>query len=167
MEVKMRGKVAILTLMVLMAGLLMISISACSSSQAAGPVVKPTWIKPEVAGETVSISLSEVEKDVNTHFKISNPTMNLAYMAYKYDGQLYIRADICPPCRSESFTLKGDTLVCDTCGTVFDARTGAGKIGACVAYPKALVAYQIQDGNITMKGTDLVTAFQNTLRPGK
>jgi nitrite reductase/ring-hydroxylating ferredoxin subunit len=158
-----KNKIAIAVLALLAIGLL--GISACSTSQAAGPTVKATEIKSQLNGETVSISLSDVQKSINTRFRVASPTSDLTYMAYEYDGQLYVRADICPPCRSQSFTLKGDTLVCDSCGTVFDARTGAGKSGACVAYPKASVTYQVQDGSLIMKGTDLVTAFNNTLNP--
>jgi len=76
-------------------------------------------------------------------------------MAYKYNNQTYVRADICPPCGSQSFTLKNGTLVCDTCGTVFNAATGAGISGACVKYAKQSVAFQTQNGNILMNGTDL------------
>ena len=144
-------------------------LAACSSQpQAANNArIKATWIKPVITGDSVSIPVSEVDKYTITHFKVSSPTGELAFMAYKFDGKLYARANICPPCLSESFSLKKDTLVCDTCGTVFDARTGAGISGPCVAFPKAAVTYGVKDGNIMMKGTDLVTAFQNTLNPKK
>jgi nitrite reductase/ring-hydroxylating ferredoxin subunit len=94
-------------------------------------------------------------------------TDTLSFMAYKYDDQLYVRADICPPCRSESYTLTKGTLVCDSCGTVFNAGTGAGIKGACVRFPKQSVNYEVKDGNILINGTDLITAYQNTLNPVK
>jgi len=37
---------------------------------------------------------------------------------------------------------------------------------ACVDFPKASVPYEISDGNIVMKGTDLIAAYQDTLEPG-
>jgi nitrite reductase/ring-hydroxylating ferredoxin subunit len=161
-------KIKTLSFLALTMGLLVLAVSACSGSQAASiAAIRPTWINAQISGDVVSISAAEIDKDVMTHFKISNPTATLSFMAYKYAGKTYVRADICPPCRSDSFSLVGETLVCDACGTVFDAQTGAGLRGACVAYPKASVPYQITDGNITLNGTDLVTAFQNTLRPKK
>lgn len=154
-----RGRVTMAIMVLIALGLL--AFSACSQQGA----IKATWIKAEVTGNTVSIPLSVVNKDIITHFKISTPTDDLAFMVYKFGDKLYARANICPPCLSENFSLKNNTLVCDTCGTVFDARTGAGISGACVAYPKAPVSYELKDGNVLMKGTDLVTAFQDTLRP--
>jgi nitrite reductase/ring-hydroxylating ferredoxin subunit len=84
-------------------------------------------------------------------------------MAYQFEGVTQIRADICPPCRSESFTLDKDKLVCDTCGTVFKASNGQGVSGACVRYPKAAVAFEVKGGNVVMNAGDLVKAYNDTL----
>lgn len=127
--------------------------------------VRATWIKPEITGDSVAISLSEVKKDRIVHFKIRTATNDESYMAYEYGGIQYVRADICPPCLSESFSLVKDTLVCDSCGTVFDAKTGAGKSGACVRYPKASVAFQVGGDKLVMTISDLEAAFQKTLTP--
>lgn len=75
-----------------------------------------------------------------------------------------MRADICPPCGSQSFSLKKDTLVCDVCGTVFNARTGAGISGGCVLFPKTAVSYQIDTGKMVMQGNDLIAAYVETLK---
>lgn len=69
--------------------------------------------------------------------------------------------------RSESFTLTKGTLVCDSCGTVFNATTGIGMKGACVKFAKQAASYEVKDGNILIKGTDLITAYQNTLNPAR
>jgi hypothetical protein len=57
-------------------------------------------------------------------------------------------------------------MVCDRCATTFKADTGNGIGGACVDYPKALVPYEIANGNIIMKQADLVVAYENTINPG-
>ncbi|MFH1651537.1 MAG: Fe-S-containing protein, partial [Chloroflexota bacterium] len=90
----------------------------------------------------------------------------LSFMAYEQDGSLIVRANVCPPCRSVGFSLAGDTLVCDSCGTTFKAKTGDGISGACVAYPKAAAAYDINNGQAVLKSADLLTAYQNTTAPG-
>ena len=90
----------------------------------------------------------------------------MAFMAYKLDGERHVRANVCPPCRSEGFSLSGDILVCDRCGTRFEASTGDGISGACKGYPKAEAAHVVSGGNLTMDIDDLVTAYQETQRAG-
>ncbi len=152
-----------IAIILLLSGLILLFVSACGSSVSAARI-KPTWIKSQISGDSVSVSVSEVEKDKISHFKVSTTYGDLSYMAYTLDGQLYARADICPPCRSQSFSLKGNTLVCDACGTVFDARTGSGISGACVRYPKAAVSYTINGDGLVMKAEDLIAAYRTTLQ---
>jgi len=141
--------------------LVVLTAAGCASK-----AVASTQIKASVNGEIVSITNAEVQNATNTRFTVKTSQGDTTYMAYVLDKELYVRASVCPPCRSLSFTLDGNTLVCDRCATVFDAGTGAGIKGACVNYPKAQVPYTISDGKIVMKTSDLTTAFQNTLQPG-
>ena len=130
-----------------------------------GPI-KAKWIEPQVDGDTVSIPQSEVENNWNVHFKVDIQGNTETFMAYVLDGKIYVRANVCPPCRSIGYSLDDDILVCDRCATLFEAKNGDGIKGACVDYPKASVAYAIAGGNIVMKGADLVVAYENTLKPG-
>ena len=136
------------------------------------PAAKPSgpvdakWIEPQVNGDTVSIPVSEIERNWNTRFKLQTADGDIVTMAYILNGVIYVRASICPPCRSLGFTLTGDVLSCDTCGTRFSGSTGDGISGACVKYPKAAVSYTISDSNVVMSKADIVTAHQNTLKPG-
>ena len=135
------------------------------SSKPSGPV-DAKWIEAQVNGDTVSIPVSEIENDWNTRFEVQSADGNISAMAYVLDGAIYVRADICPPCRSRSFTLNGNILDCDSCHTKFNASTGDGVSGACVNYPKDSVSYTISNGNVVMSKADIVTAYQNTLKPG-
>jgi nitrite reductase/ring-hydroxylating ferredoxin subunit len=128
--------------------------------------IKATWIEPQVAGDTVSIPVSEVENNWNVHFSVKTPDEDMNFMAYVWDGEISVRANVCPPCRSIGFSLERDILVCDTCMTTFEAKTGGGIEGACVDFPKASVPYEVTDGNAVMKGTDLIAAYQDTTEPG-
>lgn len=141
--------------------------AACGSSSGIGPV-KETVITPQITADTYSISVSEVETNINNQFKMSTANGSKYFAAYTLDGQIYVRATMCVPCQGTSFTLDNDILVCDNCGTRFNGKTGAGISGvpACQSYPKAAVPFQITDGNIVMSSADLVTAFNNTLKPG-
>ena len=129
-------------------------------------LIEQKWIEPQVNGETLSIPVSVLETDWNTRFKVQTASGEITGMAYILDGKTYVRANVCPPCRSVGFRLSGNTLICMSCGTKFNATTGEGVSGACVKYPKASVSYTISDGNVVMNKADLVTAYQNTLNPG-
>jgi len=143
-----------------------LALAACSG-QSATKLVKATWIKPQVSGDTVSIPVSEVSNNKIVHFNVAVALgSEVAFMAYDAGGKLNVRANVCPPCRSIGFSLSEDTLICDTCRTTFKAKTGDGISGACVGYPKAAVPYEISDGKIIMRGNDLLVAYQNTIEPG-
>jgi len=129
-------------------------------------LIKAKWIEPQVSGDTVSIPVSEVENNWNVHFQLGTQDSKMNFMAYKYDGETYVRANICPPCRSIGYSLKDDILVCDTCATTFEAKTGVGIKGACVNFPKASVSYQISNGSIVMNEADLIRAYQDTIKRG-
>ncbi len=128
--------------------------------------VKSTVLNIPADGDTVKIPVSMINQYTNTRFKVTTPQGPEMCMAYNWAGKTYVRASICPPCRSQSFTLtsKG-TLTCDACGTVFDAVTGKGLSGspACVTYPKQSAAFQSDGENITVSRVDLLDAYQRTL----
>jgi len=147
----------------LLAALSLAVLTACSGSPTGNQVVPSKLVPAIVAGDTVSVPLAEVQENINSKFTLRTDTQEISFMAYQFEGAIQVRADICPPCRSQSFTLYNDTLVCDTCGTVFKAASGQGVSGACVKYPKASVVYQVKDGKIMMQAADLVTAYNDTL----
>jgi hypothetical protein len=127
---------------------------------------KPVWLTPEINGEQVSLPLGSVVDSKMAHFWVTLPSGKEGFMAYRMDGVTYIRADICPPCRSTSFSLEKGILVCDTCGTRFNAKNGQGISGACVNYPKAEVAASLQDGKLLMTQASLAAAYAETLKMG-
>jgi nitrite reductase/ring-hydroxylating ferredoxin subunit len=130
-----------------------------------GPI-KATWIEPQIVGDTVSIPVSEVENNWNVHFNVKAQGGDMNFMAYVLDGEISVRANVCPPCRSIGFSLEEAVLICDRCATTFKAETGGGMNGACVDFPKASVPYEIKDGNVVMKGIDVIAAYQDTIEPG-
>jgi nitrite reductase/ring-hydroxylating ferredoxin subunit len=151
--------ILILVLLILVSSIVACSDNGTQNSQR----IEATWTNPQVLGDIISIPVSEVENDKIMHFEFTTQDKDMTFMAYDLSGEIYVRANICPPCRSIGFSLQQSTLVCDTCGTVFDATTGAGINGACVDYPKAAVAYNMDNGNIIMNSIDLVAAYQDTV----
>jgi len=146
---------------------MILSTAACSSSNPqSNEPIKATWIEPQVAGDTVSIPVSDVENNWNVHFNLKTQGEDMNFMAYVVGGEIFVRANVCPPCQSIGFSLEEAVLICDRCATTFKAESGGGIEGACVDFPKASVPYEISDGNVVMEGTDLVAAYQDTLGPG-
>ena len=146
--------------------LVMVGCSDPTSNPAPPGPIKATLIEPQVTDGIVSIPVTEVESNWNVNFEVETPEGNMTFMAYVLSGEIYVRANVCPPCRSTGFSLDEDTLVCDRCATTFKAQTGEGIAGACVGYPKASVPYEIINGNIVMNSADLITAYQDTIEPG-
>ena len=141
------------------------TVKSNATSAATGPI-HATWVDVTVDGDTVALRVDDLTNFTNTHFKIQDGDNSLTYMAYELRGTVYIRANVCPPCRSTGFTLNGDTLVCDRCRTTFDAVTGAGISGACVDYPKAAADFSVTNGLITMSLSALERAYSDTMKPG-
>jgi len=136
-----------------------------SSGKADASPVKATWIETQVSGDSVSIPASSVEENKNVHFKVNTDSGEIAVMAYRFNDEVFVRSNVCPPCGSIGFTLDQGTLVCDSCGTVFDAMSGNGISGGCVAFPKEKIPYTVSDGNIVMKLNDVVEAHRKTIEP--
>lgn len=151
--------------LVLLAVILIIA-SCSSSNPPSGDPISATWIEPQIADDTVSIRLTEVEDNWNVHFNVEIRGEDMNFMAYVLDGEIHVRANVCPPCQSIGFSLQEAILICDRCATTFDTETGEGIQGACVDFPKASVPYQIDGGSIVMSSADLAAAYEDTLEPG-
>ena len=133
----------------------------------AGPTSKsstayrPKGFTPTASGNNILLSMSAVAEGANGNFFVNN----MAFMAYLLDGKYYVRANVCVPCGSRSFTLQAGLLKCNSCGTIFSSTTGKGMSGvsACMSYAKKAVAYTIEGDNMVMTLDDLTTAYQDTL----
>ena len=143
------------------------SVNTVNNEKAAnnGEPIKGTWITTQVNADQISIPVKSIDDYTNVHFKVKTGLGELPVMAYRYNDKIYVRSNECVPCNSQGFSLKDGTLVCDNCGTVFDAVTGKGIEGGCVDYPKESIPYTISGDKITMKVDDVVTAHKKTIEP--
>lgn len=160
----MKPKNVLITM--LLAGLILVAAGCTGGSDTPSGPVKAKWITATVSGNQVSIPQSDVDTYTNVHFNVPTSYGQLAFMAYNLNGETYVRANVCPPCNSIGFTLNDGILVCDSCGTTFEAATGNGISGGCVAYPKEEVAYTVQNGQIVMNIDDAITAYGATVQQG-
>lgn len=133
-----------------------------------GTRINATWITPVtvIQENIILIPASKLEEDTLIHFFVSTSLGKMPFMAYIFEGKTYVRAGICVPCKSYDFSLQQNVLICESCGSRFNAETGNGVSGACVKYPKAEVAYEKKDGNVLLKWEALKTAYQSTLGSG-
>lgn len=154
--------VSLLALAVSVSVLGCLDYGSSASSVSSGPV-SGKWIESRVNGDSVSIPVSSVDQYTNVHFKVNIDEGEVAVMAYKLGDEVLVRSNVCPPCGSIGFTLRDDVLICDTCATVFDAATGDGIQGGCVAYPKESIPYTVSEGNIVMNLDDVGAAHKKTV----
>lgn len=164
----MNGKLVAIVLLVVAVSLVVAGCTetlSSANSKDNEKSVQGTWITAQVNADQVSIPVKSVDDDTNVHFKVKTDIGELSVMAYRFDDKVFVRSNVCPPCNSIGFSLKNGTLVCDSCGTVFDAATGKGIEGGCVDYPKESIPYTISDGKITMKLDDVMAAHKKTIEP--
>lgn len=164
MHIKTIG-MALLVMIVILSALGCVENKSGVSTAGASPV-EGTWIDAQVTEDTVSIPVKSIDDNTNIHFKVKTDIGEISVMAYKLDNKIFVRSNVCPPCNSIGFALDKNTLVCDSCGTVFDATTGSGIRGGCVAYPKENIPYTVSDGNIILKIDDVITAHKKTVEVG-
>ena len=122
---------------------------------------RPTGFTPTVSGSSILLPMDTVAQASNGNFFVNN----MPFMAYLLDGKYYVRANLCVPCGSRTFTLQNGNLVCGACGTVFNATTGTGirGVSACMTYAKKAAVVTSDGTNLVMTLQDLTTAYQNTL----
>lgn len=77
---------------------------------------------------------------------VGTETPLLAYISPA--GRLVTALAICEPCRSLSFHIEGNKLVCDTCGTRWLLNDLAGISGGCTLYPPEELPYQVEAGTV-------------------
>src|SRR5512136_1174721 len=68
--------------------------------------IQATWTRPQVLGDILAIPTSEVENGKITHFEFTTQDKDMTFMAYDLIGEVYVRANICPPCHSIGFSLQ-------------------------------------------------------------
>lgn len=150
------------------------------SKQVGGPAVVqgatyPAYELPQVTGiaaeqtaEGISFSLDDLKKNwiLGVPYKRSTPLPAayqdaaggnvlplLAYVAPS--GRLVVATSFCEPCRSWTFHIEGNQLVCDVCFTRWDLNTLMGVGGGCMDYPPEQVTAEIRGDQIFVPAADL------------
>lgn len=93
-------------------------------------------------GKVVVSTLSELKekKFIYTQYQANNKTIPLTAMALP-DGKVVVAVSICEPCNSDSFRIKGETLICNACDTTWELESFKGLSGGCQDYPPDRLVY--------------------------
>jgi hypothetical protein len=138
-----------------------------ASNPASGGTVSMAPVALTVSGADASFAVADVQKATLAGMKYTRKTplagdwQNItggtipliSYVAPS--GNLVVATSFCEPCKSTSFHIEGNTLVCDTCFTKWDLNTLQGVSGGCTAYPPQAIKAQQQGGNIVVATADL------------
>lgn len=120
-----------------------------------GQVISMTPIEPAVEGDLVRIPLALVEEHNIIRFELENDEGVLVpLMAYiTPTGRLFAGSSMCEPCQGRTYSLAGETLVCDTCRTTYTIEDHQFLSGAraCGAYPPVNMNPKVVDGMIVLE----------------
>jgi hypothetical protein len=119
-----------------------------------GEFVSMTTVEPTVEGGRIEIPLEEVAENHIVYFEIANDEGFLVpLMAYiTPSGRLFAGSSMCEPCGGRTFSLAGETLVCDTCRTTYTIEDHQFLSGspACGAYPPVNMNPVVEGGMVVI-----------------
>jgi hypothetical protein len=117
-----------------------------------GRVVSMTRVEPVVLEGQIKIPLATVDRHNIVFFELKNDQGILVpLMAYiTPSGRLFAGSSMCEPCRGRTFSLAGETLVCDTCRTTYTIEDRKFISGAaiCGTYPPVYMNPIVKDGMV-------------------
>jgi hypothetical protein len=119
-----------------------------------GEFVSMTSVEPIVEEGRIEIPLEEVAENNIVYFEIANDEGFLVpLMAYiTPSGRLFAGSSMCEPCGGRTFSLAGETLVCDTCRTTYTIEDHQFLSGsrACGSYPPVNMNPVLKDGMVVI-----------------
>ncbi len=117
-----------------------------------GEFISMTKIEPVIEDGQIKIPLEIVDQNNIVSFELENDEQFLVpLMAYiTPSGRLFAGSSLCEPCRGRTFSLAGDTLICDTCRTTYTIETREFISGAkvCGTYPPVSMNPKVENNMI-------------------
>ncbi len=93
-------------------------------------------IPSRVENGKITISLELVQQRKFVAFEYLSPTTTVPLLAYiSSDGKLVTAVSMCEPCNSQRFHIKGENLICNSCGSTWELHNLSAISGACGKYP--------------------------------
>ncbi len=106
-----------------------------------------TNTKYTVEGDYLILPLDEVLDKKFIRFVYKSSLRDIPMLAYvSEDGNLVTSISMCEPCNSTTFHIKGDELICNSCGSTWKLNTLKTVSGSCGKYPPDPIQSKV-DGN--------------------
>ncbi|PKM50488.1 MAG: hypothetical protein CVV02_11145 [Firmicutes bacterium HGW-Firmicutes-7] len=125
-----------------------------------GKLISMTTINPELQEGKVVFPLEEVDNNNILYFELENDENVLVpIMAYiTPSGRLFVGSSMCEPCRGRTFSLAGETIVCDTCKTTYNIETHEFISGApaCGKLPPINMNPKVENGNVIIDYNEIL-----------
>jgi hypothetical protein len=84
----------------------------------------------------IIIPLDVVKERKFVAFNYTTPTNVVPLLAYvSGEGKIVTAVSMCEPCNSKRFHMKGDKLICNSCGTTWEVDNLEAVSGSCGKYP--------------------------------
>ncbi len=117
-----------------------------------GEFVSMTAVEATIEGEWLIIPLAAVNEHGIVYFEAeNNEGFQVPLMAYVGpSGRIFAGSSMCEPCRGRTFSLAGETLVCDTCRTTYTIEEHEFISGSpvCGKYPPVSMDPIVEEGLI-------------------
>ncbi len=113
--------------------------------------ISQTPVESIVANGTIQIPLQELQANKFIITTYTSGTKSLKLTSYiAPSGKVITAVSICEPCRSETFHIAGNHLVCNACNTRWVLETLQGISGGCLNYPPDVLESTVENGNIVI-----------------
>jgi len=119
-----------------------------------GRFISMTAIEPLIEEGQIKFPLADLERYSIVSFSAENDQGTVVpLMAYiTPSGRLFAGSSMCEPCRGQTFSLAGETLVCDACRTTYTIEDHQFISGAvvCGSYPPVNMNGRVVDGMVVI-----------------
>lgn len=125
-----------------------------------GEFISMTTVTPVIEDGSIKLSFDEIDENNIVFFEVENnekePVPLMAYITPT--GRLFVGSSLCEPCRGRTFSLAGETLVCDTCRTTYNIEDHQYISGSpvCGKYPPVNMNPEIVDNEVVIKLDDVL-----------
>ncbi len=132
-----------------------------------GEFISMTAVDTTIDGEWLTIPLDAVDQNSIVYFEAENDEgFVVPLMAYVGpSGRIFAGSSMCEPCRGRTFSLAGDTLVCDTCSTTYTLEQHEFISGSpvCGKYPPVSMDPVVENGLVKIPLVNILSWRIRTL----
>jgi len=102
-----------------------------------------------IEGDNLVLSLDEVLDKKFVRYVYKSKNRDIPLLAYvSENGNLVTSISMCEPCNSTTFHIKGDELVCNSCGSTWELNSLKTISGSCGKYPPDPIPSKVEGNKI-------------------